>query len=106
MFLREVLPELLADVVGALVREGRGGVADQLSAATLHSWSFDEFAQMTYLRLSATQGREAAQQTISFFDDIGVDIDLDQHGRVLGLDVAGYEDILARLDDMEPGGAG
>jgi uncharacterized protein YuzE len=97
MTLSEVLPELVGDAAGALVRQGRGGVADQLSKATLTAWTFDEFAQATYLQLAETRDPGAIGETISLYDEIGVNVDLDGQGHVLGLEVFGYEQLLARL---------
>jgi hypothetical protein len=103
MTLSEALPELVADVVGALVREGRGDVADQLPDAVLRAWSFDEFAQATYLHLGSATDPGAVEETISFYDDIGVNVDLDRQNNVLRLEVFGYEQSLARLPAGKPG---
>ena len=96
MTLLEALPELVGDVVGALIREGRGSVADQLPNAGLRAWTFDEFAQATYLLLAATRDPTAVEEIISL-DEIGVNLDLARGGQVLGLEVFGYEESLARL---------
>jgi uncharacterized protein YuzE len=97
MTLLEALPELVGDIEGALVRLGRGNVADQLRTATLKSWTFDEFAQTTYLHLAASRDPSAVEETVSLYDDIGVNVDLDRDGRVMGLEVSGYEESLSRL---------
>lgn len=97
MSLLETLPELVFDVEGALVRLGRGRVADQLRTAPLKTWVFDEFAQTTYLHLEDARGASDVEETISLFDDIGVNVDLDREGRVIGLEVFGYEQSLSRL---------
>lgn len=95
--LSEVLPELVADVVGALIREGRGDVADQIPGASLVSWAFDDFARATYLHFTAARDRCAIEETLSYSDDIGVNVDLDKGGRVVRLEVFGYEQSLSRL---------
>ena len=92
----ETLPELVLDIEGALVRLGRGRVADQLRTAPLKKWAFDEFAQTTYLHLGDAQPDDV-EETISLFDDIGVNVELDREGRVIGLEVSGYEHALSRL---------
>ncbi len=97
MTLLEALPELVGDVVGALIREGRGNVADQLPNAALRAWTFDEFAQVTYLHLAATRDPNGVEETISLYDEIGVNVDLGMGGQVLGLEVFGYEQSLSRL---------
>jgi uncharacterized protein YuzE len=101
MTLLEALPELVGDIEGALVRLGRGNVADQLRTVTLKSWTFDEFAQATYLQLAASRDPSAVEETISLYDDIGVNVDLDRDGRVMGLEVVGYEESLSRLGKEE-----
>ena len=103
MTLIEALPELVADIEGALVRLGRGRVADQVRVVKLVSWAFDDFAQSTYLTLADAQGPNGtAEETISLYDDIGVNIELDKRGRLVGLEVTGYEESLSRLGHTDP----
>jgi uncharacterized protein YuzE len=97
MTLSEALPELVADIEGALVRLGRGDIADQLREATLATWTFDDFAQATYLHLAPKREPARVEETISLYDDIPVNVDLDGDGRIMGLDVVGYEQPLSRL---------
>lgn len=97
MTLSQALPELVADVVGALIREGRGKVADQIPGAPLMGWTFDEFAQATYLYVAATRNLDGIHETLCFFDDIGVNVHLDRQGQVVALEVFGYEQSLSRL---------
>lgn len=96
MTLIEAIPELVADAEGALVRIGRGRVATQLRTAALVSWEFDDFAQATYLAL-VEKASLHVEETISLYDDLPVNVDLDKDGRVVGLDVIGYEEALAKL---------
>lgn len=98
----DTLPELVADVESALLRIGQGRIAEQLREATVYAWTFDDFSQSTYLQL-ASSAPEVVAQTIPLDDDIGVCVDLDAGDRVVGLEVMGYEDILARLP--RPAGA-
>lgn len=103
MTLLEALPELFHDVSSSLIREGRGRVADQLRDLQLVSWAFDDFAQLTYLRFTETAGPGNVEETISFHDDMGVNVNLDQAGTVIELEVTGYEDVLSRLGGDSPG---
>jgi uncharacterized protein YuzE len=97
MTLLEALPELVGDIEGALIRLGRGNVADQLRTVTLKTWTVDEFAQATYLHLSSARDSSGVEETLCLYDDIGVNVDLDKEGRVMGLEVFGYEQSLSRL---------
>ena len=97
MTLLEALPELVRDIEGSLVRLGRGAVADQLRVAKLEAWDYDDFAQSTYLDLVATRDPSAVNEVISLYDDIGVNLDLDRDGRILGIEVMGYEESFSRL---------
>jgi uncharacterized protein YuzE len=63
----------------------------------LKTWTFDEFAQTTYLLLTAARDPNGVEETVSLYDDIGVNVDLDRDGRVVGLEVSGYEQALSRL---------
>ena len=97
MTLVEAIPELIADLSDALIRLGRGSVVDQLQVATLASCEFDDFAQATYIHVAPKRAADAVHETVSLYDDIPVNVDLDADGRIVGLDVTGYEQVLARL---------
>jgi uncharacterized protein YuzE len=97
MTLFEAVPELVSDVEGALVRLGRSKVADQLRTVVLTAWTFDDFAQTTYLQVTASRDDVGVEETVCLYDDIGVNVDLDGEGRVMGLEVSGYEQVLSRL---------
>jgi hypothetical protein len=93
----ETLPELVYDIESALVRLGRGKVADQLREAPLAHWSHDDFAKSTRLELGPAIEPSAVAEVISLDDDIGVCLDLDAAGRIAAIEVTGYEEYLARL---------
>ena len=93
----EALPELVHDIEGALVRLGRGKVADQLRDVPLLAWAYDDFARSTYLSLRASIDPGEIGEVISLQDEIGVSLDLDGQRRVIGIEVSGYEEFLARL---------
>jgi uncharacterized protein YuzE len=93
----ESLPELVYDIEAALVRLGRGRIADQLREAPLVDWSADDFAGSTYLALRDAIDPRAVGEVISLQEEIGVSLDLDGSSRVMGIEVWGYEDFLARL---------
>jgi uncharacterized protein YuzE len=93
----EILPELVHDIEHALVHLGRGKVADQLREAALLDWTYDEFARSTYLALRPSIDPHEIAEVISLREEIGVSLDLDRERRVMGIEVQGYEDFLARL---------
>lgn len=98
MTLFEALPELVHDIESALVRLGRGKVADALREAPLVGRTYDDFARSTYLALRVSIDPLEIGEVISLADEIGVSLDLDEQGRVMGIEVSGYEEFLARLD--------
>lgn len=97
MNLFQALPELVYDIEAALVRLGRGSIADQLREAPLVSFAADDFARTTYLAMRARVDPLEVAEVISLEEEIGVTVDLDARGIVMGMEVAGYEEILARL---------
>jgi uncharacterized protein YuzE len=97
MKLFEVLPEIVLDMESSLVRLGRGRVADQLRELEIESWRYDEFVESTYVAFIEGAGPLVAGEVLSLADDIGVSIDLDTAGRVMGIDILGYEEFLSRL---------
>jgi len=85
--LAEALPEFVNDLEGALMSLGRGDVLAQLKDAVLERWAYDEFSDTTYLQLSAAPVDRMHVETLSLYDELGVNVDLDQHGRLVGLEV-------------------
>lgn len=102
MTLFEALPDLAHDVWSALIREGRGRIADQLRDTPLVSFDFDEFAHMTYLWCTATREAGMVKETISFFEDLGVNVDIDNADRIVGLEVFGHAEAFAGLRCADP----
>jgi GNAT superfamily N-acetyltransferase len=98
--LSSLLPELAADIQGALVHLGRGDLADQVRDATLAGWSRDAFAQAIDLHtLPLVEGRPPGE-IFALYDELGVSLELDGSGRLARIEVTGYEAILARLEDL------
>ncbi len=100
MSLAALLPELAADVEGALVRLGRGDLADRVHAARIVAWHRDEFVQATELHVVAAHEPGSGDSTVSLLDETGVSLELDAAGHLVRIDVYGYEDVLARLADL------
>ena len=99
--LKEMLPDLIRDLQGELIRVGRGAVADQLDEVSLSRWEYDQDADVAYLFLGDVAERErvyaAAAETISFYDELGVNVDLDGRGHLLGIEILGAGRVVSRL---------
>lgn len=100
MSLASLLPELAADVEGALVRLGRGDLADKVREAPIAAWHRDEFVQATELHVREAREPVPGDSTVSLLDETGVSLELDAAGNLVRIDVYGYEDVLARLGDL------
>jgi uncharacterized protein YuzE len=92
--LAQALPELVADLESALLHLGRGDLVAQLKNAALERWTYDEFADATYLVLQPT----AMSERFSLFDELGVNLDTDDRGQLCGLEILSGRAIAERLE--------
>jgi len=101
--LNEALPYLVLDLESALAHLGRGKVAAQLRAVTIERWTYDADADAVYLHLRPAgaaelpAGAHNAGETVSVFDELGVNLDTDSQGRLTGMEIFGGETIVAQL---------
>jgi uncharacterized protein YuzE len=95
--LADLLPDLVADVGAALVSLGRGDLVEQMEDATLARWSYDDFADTTYLQLSAEPVDMMHVERLSLYDELGVNVDSDDHGRLCGIEILDGKRIAQQL---------
>ena len=95
MKLALVLPDLVIDMESALVRLGRGDLVDQLKQVELERWTYDDFADTTYLTL----GDREYTERLSLYDELGVNVDTDDRGRVCGIEILEGRRIAQRLEN-------
>jgi len=91
--LAEALPDLVAGMESALLSLGRGDLLAQLKAATIESWSYDDFADTTTLVLRPSK----AAERLSLYDELGVNLDTDAEGRLCGIEVLDGKRVSALL---------
>jgi uncharacterized protein YuzE len=94
-----LLPDLVADLGYGLVQLGRGDLVEQLQEVTLAAWTYDDFADTTYLQLSAAPVDMMNVERLSLYDELGVNVDTDPNGRLCGIEILDGKPIAKRLDD-------
>ena len=101
--LKEALPYLVLDLESALAHIGRGDVVDQLREVTIERWAYDEHSDSTYLHLQSPRGPAVAEagETVSVYDELGINLDTDSQGRLTGMDILGGQAIVAQLEEYK-----
>ena len=96
MKLASALPDLLSDMETALLNLGRGDLVGQIRNAALDRWTYDDFADTTYLVLRPT----APAERLSLYDELGVSVDIDDQGQTCGIEILEGKAIAARLEGL------
>ena len=96
MKLAQSLPDLVFDIESALVRLGRADLGKQLQEVDLVSWAYDDFADTVYVNFGAADVRYA--ERLSLYDELGVNLDSDDRGRLCGLEILEGKRIAALLE--------
>lgn len=106
MRLAQALPELVLDMENALAHLGRGDLAEQLKELTLERWTYDDFSDTAYLHLAWPSNAKlprkrvldaARADRLSLYDEVGVNLDIDEHGRLAGIEVLEGKRVTSRL---------
>ena len=106
MTLVDAVPIMVLDLEGALLRIGRGDVVDQLRKVSLERWSYDETADAAYLyvrspgNLDSTDENIAGEkpgETVSLYDELGINLDLDDQKRLVGVEILGAGYLVEQL---------
>lgn len=97
MKLAEVLPELVSDMENALLQLGRGDLLGQVKAASLERWTYDDFSDTAYLYLGTEPVERVKLEIFSLYDECGVNLETDGHGRLCGLEILDGKRVTSRL---------
>ncbi|QJR13493.1 DUF2283 domain-containing protein [Usitatibacter palustris] len=96
MKLVDALPHVVNDLKGALLQIGRGDIVDQLAEVSVERWTYDDMADATYIYVGSLRSLNEVDlniiggrhgETVSLYDELGMNIDLDNHRRIAGVEI-------------------
>ena len=102
------MPEFVSDMEIALVHLGRGDLVEQLKEVILERWTYDDFTDAAYLHLRSPSALNPPNERVidvmhadrlSLYDELGVNLDADDHGRLCGIEILDGTRITSQLRD-------
>ena len=104
----QVSPAIFIEVRDALLTEGRAEIAEKLSVARIERCTFaeeDDIGYVYFVRrptsLHFANLAAPVTETISFFSDLGINLDIDHDGDLFGLEFLARPDLVACLRGSE-----
>ena len=94
--LLKTLPELVNLLEVALLNEGRNDISSQLVEVDINRWTYDDSCDAAYIYLQSPRQLNIVDEkiigikhgeTISFYMELGINLDADNHGRLLGIEI-------------------
>lgn len=100
----QVSPTVFIEVRDALLAESRAEIAEKLSVARIERCTFaeeDDIGYVYFLRrptsLHFANLAAPVAETIAFFNDLGINLDIDHDGDLFGLEFLARPDLVASL---------
>lgn len=98
MKLADALPELVSDLESALLRLGRGDLVQKVNHAAIERWTYDDFSDTAYLYLTAEPFERLQLDTLSLYDELGVNLETDGRGNLCGVEILEGKQVTSRLE--------
>ena len=104
--LKSTVPDLVAEVGAALTAEGRDMLVSQLATAAIEHCTYDQAANASYIYMARPSPSPhfsnlaaPVAETISFYGEHGINIDVDHDGNIFGIELLDRPDIITKLKD-------
>jgi hypothetical protein len=102
--LKDVVPQLVVQLSASLAQRGRAALVTPLESASVSRCTFSDDPDVGYIYLFREQvsplfANLAAPvaETISFWDEYGLNVDIDHEGQLFGIEYVGREDLQKTL---------